>query len=284
MCEEPSDDSDDMSGDDYKEYMSRKDDEWTRISTERIDKNLKALIAKEAPLVEKQKREAKKREVIQAREMQAYLKNNPLNKKSFISDIERYSSICVFSFGYAKLESPKYKKFIKSLNDDNSYKVYFGRKKSLSRIVGLASEAEFNPEFKPGDRGYETKELRPGLHKIGSMLQNYDDAAVLLTDKTKDEMVFEKNEFLSLPSRSSATNLCVKLKELGMAVELSGGRIKLTKIFNVCEDGVRVTEDATKILRLLKNKMFKYVLVPLCYWSASTGETEYFRLDTPKSQ
>lgn len=95
-------------------------------------------------------------------------------------------------------------------------------------------------------------------------------------------LVFEKNEFLTLPPRSSATNWCVKLKELGMPVELSGGRIKLTKIFNVCEDGVRVTEDATKILRLLKNKM--YVLVPLCCWSASTGETEYFHLDTPKSR
>ncbi|KAI3885833.1 hypothetical protein MKW92_039770 [Papaver armeniacum] len=237
--------------------------------------------------------------------MQTYLKNNPL--KSFISDIERYSSIYVVSFGYAKLDSPKYKKFIKSLNDDNSYKVYFGRKKALSRIVGLASEAEFNLELKPGDRGYETKVLRPGLHEIGSMLHSYDDAAVLLTDKTKDDilrkfkeynecdfvkpgqiatepLVFEKDEFLTLPPRSSATNLCVKLKELGMPVELSGGRIKLTKIFNVFEDGVRVTEDATKILRLLKNKMFKYVLVPLCCWSASTGETEYFHLDTPKSQ
>ncbi|KAI3864385.1 hypothetical protein MKW92_044839, partial [Papaver armeniacum] len=53
--------------------------------------------------------------------MQTHLKNNPLNKKSFISDIERYSSVYVFAFGYEKLEISKYKKFIKSLNDDNSY-------------------------------------------------------------------------------------------------------------------------------------------------------------------
>ncbi|KAI3946787.1 hypothetical protein MKW98_003350 [Papaver atlanticum] len=103
------------------------------------------------------------------------------------------------------------------------------------------------------------------------MLQNYDDAAVLLTDKTKDEvlrkfkeynecdfvktgqtpmapLVFAKDEVLPLPPRSSAMNLCPKLKELGMPVELSGGCIKLTETFSVCEDGVRVTEDATKIL------------------------------------
>lgn len=66
----------------------------------------------------------------------------------------------------------------------------------MARIVGLASEAEFNPELKPGDRGYETKELRPGLHEIGSMLQNYDDAAVLLTDKTKDDVLRKFKEYI----------------------------------------------------------------------------------------
>lgn len=33
--------------------------------------------------------------------------------------------------------------------------------------------------------------------------------------------------------------------------------------------------------RLLKKKMFNYVLVPLCCWGASTGEPGYFRLDLP---
>ncbi|XP_026434348.1 uncharacterized protein LOC113331927 [Papaver somniferum] len=219
----------------------------------------------EAPLLENQRREAKKRETIQAREMGTYFKNNPLNKKSFKSDIERYSSICVFTFAYAKHQSPDYKKFIKSLNDGNSYKG------SLSRIVGLVSEAELNPELKPGDGGYKTKELRPGLHKIGSMLSGYDDVGVLLTDKTKDEvlrkfeeyreydfvklgqtpmepLVFEKNDDLPLRPRSSAMDLCPKLKELGMPVELSGSCIKLTDSFSVCKDEVRVTENAAKIL------------------------------------
>ncbi|KAI3958198.1 hypothetical protein MKW98_020840 [Papaver atlanticum] len=181
-----------------------------------------------------------------SREIQTYLKDNPLDVKSLKLDVGR--------FEYAKLESSKYKKFIKSLKDDNliNYGVYFGRKKSLSKIFGL----------------------KPGLHEIESL-------------------VFEEDEFLTLPPRSSATNLCVKLKELGMPVELNGmllyyilviasGRIKLTKVFSVCEDK-RVTKDSTKILRLLKQKMFKYALVPLCCWSASTGETEYFDLNLPRS-
>ncbi|KAI3946855.1 hypothetical protein MKW98_003418 [Papaver atlanticum] len=296
-----------MSRDQFAEYLKTTAAERNRLWEEHLDKNQKDLIAKEVPLLVKQRREAKKRELNQARELGEYLKKTPLNKKSFISDIERYSSICVFSFGYAKLESSEYKKFIKSLTDDNSYKVYFGRKKALSMIVGVVSEAKLNPELKPGDRGYKIKELRPGLHKIGSMLQNYDDAAVLLTDKTKDEvlrkfkeynecdfvktgqtpmapLVFAKDEVLPLPPRSSAMNLCPKLKELGMPVELSGGCIKLTETFSVCEDGVRVTEDATKILRLLKKKMFNYALVPLCCWSASTGETEYLQVDMPSCQ
>ncbi|KAI3899758.1 hypothetical protein MKW92_049831 [Papaver armeniacum] len=252
MCE---DDSDDMSGDDYTdEYMSRKDDEWTRIRRDRVDKNLKDSTAKEAPLVEKQRREVKKRELIGARELGKYLKNNPLNKKSFTSDIERYSSIYVFSFGYAKLESSRYKKFIKSLNDDNSYKVYFGCNKSLSKIVGLFKEYSECDFVKAGQTPKETVRIF-------------------------SELMFQKDECLTLPPRSNARNLYLKLKELGMSIKLSADRYMLC----VCEVGVRVTENATKILRLLNKKMFNYVLMPLCCWSASTGETEYFRLDLPKS-
>ncbi|KAI3926033.1 hypothetical protein MKW98_028169 [Papaver atlanticum] len=276
-------------------------------------------MSKDAPLVEKQRRQAEKRELVEARELGEYLKKNPLDKKSFVSDIKRYSSntiIYVFTFGYAKLESSNYKEFIKSLTYDNSYKVYFGRKKSLSKIVGTISEEKFNPELKPGDIGYKPKELLPGLHKIGIMLFNYDDAGVLLTDKTKDEvlrklkeyeecdfvkegqtpmetvrksyslrslyslmivdLVFQKDDCLTLPPLSNARNLYLKLKELSMPVVLSGGNIKLTDTFCVCEDGKRVTENTTEILGLLEKKMFKYVLMPLCCWSASTGETEYF--------
>ncbi|XP_026460535.1 mRNA turnover protein 4 homolog [Papaver somniferum] len=137
------------------------------------------------------------------------------------------------------------------------------------------------------------------------MLFNYDDAGVLLTEKTKDEvlrkfkqysecdfvkagqtpkdtLMFQKDECLTLPPRSDARNLYLKLKELGMPIKLSGGVIKLTDTCCVCEAGVLVTENATKILKLLHKKMFNYVFVPLCCWSASTGETEYFRLDLPK--
>ncbi|KAI3959341.1 hypothetical protein MKW98_018931 [Papaver atlanticum] len=236
-------DYDQISRDEYQEHSKRERDEITRIWHEKLDKDIRASRAREAPLIEKQGNEAKQREVIKAREIQTYLKDNPSDVKSLKLDVGRYSSIYVFSFEYAKLESSKYKKFIKSLKDDNliNYGVYFGRKESLSKIFGL----------------------NPGLHEIESL-------------------VFEEDEFLTLPPRSSATNLCVKLKELGMPVELNGGRIKLTKVFSVCEDK-RVTEDSTKILRLLKQKMFKYALVPLCCWSASTGETEYFDLNLPRS-
>ncbi|KAI3903052.1 hypothetical protein MKW92_024834 [Papaver armeniacum] len=292
-----------MSWEEYKAEIKK-----FRLETQKKrEEERKVLMEQEAPLLDNQRREAKKRETIQAREMGTYFKNNP---------------ICVFTFAYAKLESPEYKKFIESLNDGNSYKVYFGRRGSLSRIVGLVSEAELNPELKPGDRGYKTKELRPGLHKIGNMLQGYDDVGVLLTDKTKDEvlrkfeeyreydfvklgqtpmepvrksyslwclyswtnLVFEKDEDLTLPPRSSAMDLCPKLKELGMHVELSGSCIKLTDSFSVCKDGVRVTENAAKILTLLKKKMFTYVLKPLCCWSASTGKVEYIHLEPPKSR
>ncbi|KAI3884120.1 hypothetical protein MKW92_050134 [Papaver armeniacum] len=221
--------------------------------------------------------------------------SNPLNKELFILDIARYSSIYVCSFGYAKLESSEYKMFIKSLTDDDSYnncmvccKVYLGRKQSLSEIVGLVSEEKFNPKLKPEDDGYETKEMLPGLHNIGSMLFNYDDAGVILTDKTKEEvlrkfkeygecdfvkagqrptelLVFEKDDCLTLPphSHSNPRNLSVKLRKLGMPVKLSedGKRVCVADTFRVCKVGKRVIEDAAEILKHLDKKMFKYVLL-----------------------
>ncbi|KAI3900133.1 hypothetical protein MKW92_036746 [Papaver armeniacum] len=218
-----------------------------------------------------QEREAKRRERIEA----GYFRKNPLNKELFILDIARYNSIYVCSFGYAKLESPEYKMFIKSLTYDDSYMVYLGSNESLSEIVGLVSEEKFNPELKPGDRGYETKEMLPGLHNIGSMLFNYDDAGVILTDKTKEEvlrkfkeygecdfvkagqttmesLVFEKDDCMTLPphSHSNPRNLSIKLRKLGMPVKLSeyGKRVCIADTFRVCEVGKHVTEDAAEIL------------------------------------
>ncbi|KAI3916180.1 hypothetical protein MKW98_004621 [Papaver atlanticum] len=254
-------------------------------------------------LAVKQKNEAEKREKIQKREMRKYFKNNPLDEKSFVLDIGKYSSLYVFCFGYAKLESPEYQKFMKSLTEDFSSKVYFGFNRSLSRIVGMAPKNKIDKKLKPGDRGYKTEELKRGLHKIGLMLDD-DDVGVLLTDKTKEEVLskfreyreldfvkpgntpmekldFEKDDVLSLPPRSSAMKLCPKLKELGMPVELSGG---LTEKFIVCEDGVRVTENAAKILEHLGRRMFDFVLVPLGCWHSSTGKTEHFDLHLPERQ
>lgn len=63
-----------------------------------------------------------------------------------------------------------------------------------------------------------------------------------------DSAGVSENYCLTLPPRSNARNLYLKLKDLGMPVELIGGRIKLTDTFCVCEEGLRVTENATKIL------------------------------------
>ncbi|MCL7036755.1 hypothetical protein MKW94_015795 [Papaver nudicaule] len=232
-----------------------------------------------------------------------------------------------FLLRYAKVESPKYKKFIKSLNDDNFSKVYFASTgRYLSKIFGTAPKGSIDNKLKPKDKGYETEELRPGLHEIGRKLDGYDDVAVLLTDKTKDEvpsklreyeefdfvkpgsspmktvrksyslrcvysltfvlyfdLVFEKDQVLPLPP-FKCNEIVSQIKKLGMPVVLSDRNIKLTENFIVCEDDKRVTENATQILTLLREKLFKYCLVPRSCWSASTEETEYFPFDPPKSQ
>ncbi|KAI3874997.1 hypothetical protein MKW98_019570 [Papaver atlanticum] len=263
----------------------------------------------EKRLAVKQLNEAKRRELIQAKEMNKYFRKNRFDEKSFHEDIQSYGSLYVFCVSFAKLESPTYKDFMESLaNDHDNYKVYFAPNKSLAYSVGLVKE--LTPEqqnLKPGDRRYKTKEFDTGLHEIGIML-DADNYGVLLTNKTEDEvlskfceyrefdfinagstpmetLVFEKDEVvLPLPPFSSAKKLFPKLKKLGMPVELIGKDIKLTERFVVCEVKKRVTEKASKILVLLDRKMFNFVLLPVCYWSRTTKETKYFPLDLPSRQ
>ncbi|MCL7021878.1 hypothetical protein MKW94_014769 [Papaver nudicaule] len=320
--EEPLPDLKNMSRDELDKYLK---DELARTNKKWAEKQeeerQKFWTPAEVQLEEKQKRDIKRRQDNQAREIKEYMKNNRFNKKSFISDIESGSyDVYVFCFGYAKLESAQYKKFIKSLSEDNAYKVYIH--KSLGKIVGMAPKGgnvlkpgdrgyeKPGDTLKPGDRGYKTIELEDGLHKIGIML-DADDVAVLLAGKTKtkdevlskfreyveydfvkpgntpqETLAFARGDVLTLPPRSKAMELCPKLMELGMPVELIGlHNIKLTDTFIVCEETRRVSENGSKILRLLEKKMFKYILVPQGRWSADSKKTEYFPMvDRPKSR
>ncbi|KAI3942953.1 hypothetical protein MKW98_005465 [Papaver atlanticum] len=105
-------------------------------------------------------------------------------------------------------------------------------------------------------------------------LGNSDDVGVLITNKPEAEilrkfadyqefdfaepgntpmktMMYTKDHVLSLPPhRSSAKSLFPILQKLGMPVELIGDGeiIKLTEDYIVCEERVRVTEKASKIL------------------------------------
>ncbi|XP_026442094.1 mRNA turnover protein 4 homolog [Papaver somniferum] len=235
-------------------------------------------------LEEKGMREAQKREAIENSAIRKYSKENPFDEKSFKSDIinlKRGGSIYVFCFGYAKIQTTKYKNFImSSLTKDNFSKVYIGGfNRELSKAVGFTRE----------------KELRPGLHEVGVVLDS-DDVGVILTDKTEAELLtklreyeeldfskpgnmpmktlnFDKDQVLPLPTRTSARKLFPLLRDLKMPVKLinNAGQtsIKLTENFIVCEERVRVTENASKILKHLKQKMFNYVIVPVCRWTDS---------------
>ncbi|XP_026400476.1 mRNA turnover protein 4 homolog [Papaver somniferum] len=137
-----------------------------------------------------------------------------------------------------------------------SCKVYIGRNKYLSKIIGVTPD----------------KELKLDLHKIGIELDGTDDSGLLLTNKTKEEIfskfreyeefdfvkpgntpmrtvVFEKDQVLPLPISSSARKLFPALRRLKMPVKLTNDQlIQLTEYYVVSEEGKRVTENASKIL------------------------------------
>ncbi|MCL7041697.1 hypothetical protein MKW94_013432 [Papaver nudicaule] len=206
--------------------------------------------------------------------MKKYFRKNVFDEELFHKDIQSYDSLYVFSYSYAKIETPKYKDFMASLADD--YRVYFAPHKTLVYSVGWKKELTPDQEkLKPGDWGYKVKEFDTGLSDIGCMLDGDDCSGVLLTNKTEDEvlskfdeyeefdfvippndkpietLVFREGEVLPLPPFSRAKELYPRLKKLGMPVELSGGLFRyilLTEQFVVCEVGKRVTEEAAKIL------------------------------------
>ncbi|KAI3864464.1 hypothetical protein MKW98_022509 [Papaver atlanticum] len=225
-------------------------------------------------LASKGRRAYLKREYIENIEVRKYLKNNPFNK-TFISVIKSLkvkedNSLYVFCFSYAKIQSPTYQNFLRSLTDDNVSKVYIrGFNSSLSRAVGLTPETE----------------LRPGLHKVGIVLNNTDGLGVLLTNKTEEEILSKFREYEEF-DYAKPGNTPMKTLDLKMPVELvdNGRRIKLTENYVVCEEGKHVTENASKILKHLKIKMFGYVFIPMCLWTASTGQTEYYHIRGSKSE
>ncbi|XP_026378829.1 uncharacterized protein LOC113273301 [Papaver somniferum] len=143
--------------------------------------------------------------------MAKYFKKNPLDEKSFKSDIARYNRLYVFCFSFAKLESPVYQKFNKSLSDDFCSKVYFGFNGSLSRIVGLEpkNKRSTKKKLKSGDK---TEELEPGLHKIGIAL-DADDVGVLLNDITREGVLSKFREYEELdfakPGNTPMETLCL---------------------------------------------------------------------------
>ncbi|RZC49045.1 hypothetical protein C5167_017472 [Papaver somniferum] len=102
------------------------------------------------------------------------------------------------------------------------------------------------------------------------MLSGYDDVGVLLTDKTKDEVLrkfeeYRECDFLKL----GQTPMEPMMICLYLPVQVQWTWPHLGCMLSL-------------VFRLLKKKMFTYVLAPLCCWSASTGKVEYIHLDPPR--
>lgn len=132
----------------------------------RVEENRVEFSPDEQRLAVKQLNKAKRRELIEDKEMKKYFRKN-----RFHEDIQNYDSLYVFCVSFAKLESP-----MESLANDN-YKVYFAPNKALAYSVGLVKE--LTPEeqnLNPGDSGYKTKEFDTGLHEIG-IARFYSDLA-----------------------------------------------------------------------------------------------------------
>ncbi|KAF3786959.1 mRNA turnover protein [Nymphaea thermarum] len=197
------------------------------------------------------------------------------HKESIVSAIreaaESYSSAYVFTF--ENMRNLKFKEFRDQLKTTSRF--FLGSNKVMQISLGRT----------PAD------EIKEGIHKVSKMLRG--NTGLLFTNLPKEEVerLFEEYEEHDFARTGTTATEKVELKEgpldqfshemepflrkQGMPVRLNKGVVELVADFVVCEEGVSLSPESARILRLLGVEMATFRLHLLCRWTA--GDFEVYR-------
>ncbi|KAI3898151.1 hypothetical protein C5167_012244 [Papaver somniferum] len=182
--------------------------------------------------------------------------------------VEDYNSIYVFSF--ENMRNLKFKEFREQLKSSSRF--FLGSNKVMQISLGRSV----------------SDEIRPGLHKVSKLL--HGDAGLCFTNLPKEEIMrlfaeFEEHDFARTGTTSTekvelqegpleqfSHEMEPFLRKQGMPVRLNKGVIELVSDFVVCEEGKPLSPEASRILRLLGNKMATFRLHVICRWSPEDFE------------
>jgi mRNA turnover protein 4 len=194
------------------------------------------------------------------------------HKESIVNQVrqalEDYISVYVFSF-----ENMRNVKF-KGLRDrlKGSSRFFLGSNKVLQISLGRTA----------------ADEVKDGIHKASEML--HGDCGLFFTNLPKEEVMrvfetFEEHDFARTGSLATET---IELKEgpleqfthdmepflrkQGMPVRLNKGVVELVADHVVCQEGERISPEASRILHLLGVQMATFRLNLVCRWSPAEFE------------
>ncbi|XP_014785485.1 mRNA turnover protein 4 homolog [Octopus bimaculoides] len=152
---------------------------------------------------------------------------------------------------------------------------FFGKNKVMALALGKSIETEY----------------RENLHKLSAQLRG--QAGLLFTNKTKEEVLKYFNEFYA-PDFARSGNIATQdvdidagpltnfshsmepqLRQLGLPTSLNRGVITLTKDYQVCKQGEKLSPEQSRILKLFGNMMAEFRITMEGMWS-NDGSWEVF--------
>ncbi|KAJ4766845.1 mRNA turnover protein 4 [Rhynchospora pubera] len=211
-------------------------------------------------------------------------KKGRVAKESLVNAIKEalahYKTAYVFTF--ENMKNQKFKDFREQLNSSSRF--FLGSNKVMQVALGRS----------PAD------EARPRLHKLSKLLRG--DTGLFLTNLPKEEVErifgeFEEHDFAKTgtlatekielkagPLDQFSHEMEPFLRKQGLPVRLNKGVIELVSDHVVCEEGVPLSPEASRALRVLGVKMATFKLNLMCRWSEDEFEVYREGLDLSDSE
>ncbi|WOL04827.1 mRNA turnover protein [Canna indica] len=182
--------------------------------------------------------------------------------------VEDHSSAYVFTF--ENMRNQRFKKFREQLKSSSRF--FLGSNKVMQKALGRS----------------RADEVKHGIYKLSKCL--HGDAGLLCTNLAKEEVerIFQEYEEHDFARTGTIATEKVELKEgpleqfthemepylrkQGLPVRLNKGVVELVSDFVVCEDGMPLSPEAARTLRLLDIKMATFRLHLVCRWTPDEFE------------
>ncbi|GAB1597717.1 mRNA turnover protein 4 homolog [Argonauta hians] len=184
--------------------------------------------------------------------------------------VDKYARIFIFSvenMRNVQLKSVRY--------EWRHSRFFLGKNKVMALALGKSPETEY----------------RDNLHKLSAQLKG--QAGLLFTNQTKEEVLKYFNEY-HVPDFARSGNIATEdvdlkagplgdfshsmepqLRQLGLPTTLNRGVITLTKDYQVCKEGEKLTPEQTRVLKLIGNMMAEFKITIEAMWS-NNGSWEVF--------